>query len=122
MSSPYTVGMREEVKDLVEEWKVPCDISRFISTKNAQGRLSGSFVNQISGESLWIQPIGGLSEVEVRGLDDETTHLAYQSWSGYAMQAKDRIFASGDTYAYDVVRVHIKESHRVSELKQVKRD
>lgn len=121
MSSPFTTGMREDTKSLIIEWGINCDISRLVATLNAQGKLSGSFVNQISGEILWVQPVGGGSKIENQGIDEQTTHIAYQDYDGFAMKAKDRVLASGGTFEYDVVRVHLKEAQRVNELKQVRR-
>lgn len=121
MVSPFLAGMKAEFDDLKEEWGKETVVKRFISSLNAQGRLSGSFTTVLSGEIMWVQPAAGSSEVEDLGIDELTTHLAFQKFSGTAMQAKDRVTVTGDAFDYDVVRVHIKESHRVNELKQIKR-
>ena len=120
MGSPFSPGMKEDVKLLVEEWGKTTSVSRFISSVVSGGRLSGAFVQQ-SSEIIWIQPVGGFSDVKEADLDDETTHLCFQYWSGYGMKAKDRVLPSGETLEYDVIRTHLKESHRFSELKQVRR-
>ena len=120
MSVQFRPDIRDEIQDLVEEWGKNCTISRNVTVTGADGKESGGFVNQAT-EILWIQPIGGGSDVKEKGIDEETTHFAWQHYSGYAMSAKDRVLQSGDVFEYDVIRVHIKEAHRVSELKQVTR-
>jgi len=120
MSVEFRLGMRDEIQALVEEWGKNCTISRNVTVTGADGKESGGFVDQVT-ETLWIQPIGGGSDVKVKGIDEETTHFAWQNYSGFAMTAKDRILQSGDIFKYDVIRVHIKEAHRISELKQVTR-
>jgi len=121
MSVEFRPQMRQEIYDLILEWGKNCTISRFVSSTTADGRKSGSFVTR-GTEILWVQPVDrGGSDVKTQGIDEETTHFAWQRFSGLAMQAKDRILESGATYEYDVVRVHVKESHRVSELKLVTR-
>jgi len=122
MSSPYLPGMKAEINALILEWGKDCSISRFVSTLNPQGRLSGSFVVQAPAQKLWIQPVGGTAEVVDLGIDEQTTHLAWEDFTGYEMQAKDRILPSGETYEYDVIRVHRQESQLVTELKLVRRD
>jgi len=121
MTSAFRPSMRDEIRKLVEDWGKNSRITRFISTTDDTGRESGSFQTQAASEKLWIQPIGGFSDVKEQGLDEQTTHLAFQLWSGTSMEAKDRILPSGNTYEYDVIRHHVKESHRVSELKLVVR-
>lgn len=122
MTSPFLPGMKAELNALVQEWGKNCSISRFVSTLNAQGRLSGNFVTQAASEKLWIQPTGGGSDVGDIGIDEQTTHLAWQDFAGVEMQAKDRVLPSGESYAYDVIRVHRQESQLVTELKLVRRD
>lgn len=121
MSVEFRPVMREEISSLVQEWGKNCTISRNVLVTTADGRESGGFATQAT-EILWIQPVDrGGSDVKTKGIDEETTHYAWQKYSGYAMRAKDRILESGATYSYDVVRVHVKESHRLSELKLVTR-
>jgi len=120
MASPFLPGMKEEVKLLIQEWGKNTSIRRYVSSVVTGGRLSGSFVEQDT-ETMWIQPVGGFSDVKDADLDAETTHLCFQYWSGYRMQAKDRVLPSGETLEYDVIRSHLKESHQFSELKQGKR-
>jgi len=122
MTSPYLPGMKSEINALILEWGKNCAISRFVSTLNAQGRLSGSFVVQAPTQKLWIQPIGGTSDIAELGIDEQTTHLAWEDYTGFEMEAKDRVLPSGESYAYDVIRVHREESQLVTELKLVRRD
>jgi len=122
MTSPFLPGMKSEINALILEWGKNCSISRFVSTLNAQGRLSGSFVVQAATQKLWIQPIGGTSDVAELGIDEQTTHLAWEDYTGFEMEAKDRVLPSGESYAYDVIRVHREESQLVTELKLVRRD
>jgi len=121
MAGRFVPGMRDEVRLLIEEYgNQNVSIRRYISSVTTGGRLSGSFVEQAT-EKIWIQPVGGFSEVEAADLDAQTTHLCFQYWSGYALQAKDRLLPSGETLEYDVIRTHLKESHRFSEIKQARR-
>ena len=122
MTSPYLPGMKAELTALVLEWGKNCAISRFVSTLNTQGRLSGSFVTQAAAQKLWIQPAGGASDVVEQGIDEQTTHLAFEDFAGFEMKAKDRVLPSGDSYEYDVIKVHRQESQLVTELKLVRRD
>lgn len=122
MTSPFLPGMKSEINALILEWGKNCSISRFVSTLNPQGRLSGSFVVQSPTEKLWIQPVGGASDVVELGIDEQTTHLSWQDFAGFEMRAKDRVLPTGDAYEYDVIRVHRQESQLVTELKLVKRD
>ena len=122
MTSPYLPGMKAELTALVLEWGKACSISRFISTLNSQGRLSGSFVVQSASQKLWIQPVGGASDIIEQGIDEQTTHLAWEDYAGFEMEAKDRVLPLGESYEYDVIRVHREESQLVTELKLVRRD
>lgn len=122
MSSPHLPGMKAEITALVLEWGKDCNISRFVSVLNTQGRLSGSFVTQVPSQKLWIQPVGGASDVVEQGIDEQTTHLAWEDFAGFEMKAKDRVLPSGESYEYDVIRVHRQESQLVTELKLVRRD
>jgi|WetSurMetagenome_2_1015567.scaffolds.fasta_scaffold94745_4 hypothetical protein len=122
MTSPYLPGMKAEINALILEWGKDCAISRFVSTLNTQGRLSGSFVTQAAAQKLWIQPTAGASDIAELGIDEQTTHLAWEDFTGFEMKAKDRILPSGESYEYDVIRVHRQESQLVSELKLVRRD
>jgi hypothetical protein len=114
--------MKTEINALILEWGKDCAISRFISTLNSQGRLSGSFVTQAPAQKLWVQPVGGASDIAELGIDEQTTHLAWEDFTGFEMKAKDRVLPSGDSYEYDVIRVHRQESQLVTELKLVRRD
>ena len=121
MTYPPRPEMRGQLNPLINAWGVPSKIDRLVATTNAQGRLSGSFVTQVTDEILWIQPAGGGSEVVELGIDEQTTHLAFQKWPGFEMVAKDRVTPSGQTYEYDVLKVHRYETHLLTELKLVRR-
>jgi len=120
MSSSFRPDMRNETRKLILDWGKNSVITRFVSVAVAGGRDSGAWITG-STEKLWIQPVGGFSDVKESNLDDQTTHLCFHLWSGYAVEAKDRILASGDTLEFDLIKTNLKESHRFSELKQVRR-
>lgn len=120
MASPFLPGMKQDVIDLIDEWGKTTSIRRYTSSVVTGGRLSGAFVEQTT-EVIWIQPVGGFSDVKEADLDEQTSHLCFQRHTGFAIQAKDRLLPSGETLEYDVIRTHLKESHRFSELKQVRR-
>lgn len=117
--------MRAQAKSVIEDWGVSCDVTRFTPTTDTSGRKTGTFVNITpSGGTdpiIWIQPIAGNSDVRDQGLNAETTHLAFQKWSGSSLEPKDRIDPPGTNYVYDVIAAHVLESHRMAELKQVRR-
>lgn len=121
MPTPPRTGMRADIEELISEWGVQCTITRRSTTVNSEGRLDGSFSTVTSGEQIWIQPVGGQSRVVDFGINDETTHLGWQKHDGTQLLPKDRILVTGDTYYYDVMALHIKESHRLIELKLVTR-
>lgn len=113
---------RTQAQEVIDDWAVPSVVTRFIATTDAAGKKAGSFVTQVSGELIWIQPISGTSDIREQGLNAETTHLAFQKITGFALLPKDRILPTGDTFAYDVLRALVLESHRMAELKLVRRD
>jgi len=119
--APPRAAIRAQAQGVIDDWATNSTVSRFVSTTDASGKKTGSFVTQVSGEKIWIQPIGGASDVREQGLNDETTHLAFQKHSGFALVAKDRILQSGGTFEYDVLKAHVLESHRMAELKLVRR-
>jgi len=121
MPSVFLEGMREDIESLVTEWGKTCGVTRLSASLNGQGRLSGSFASIVASEQLWIQPIEGMSRVVDFGINDETTHLAWQKHDGTVLRPKDRVLVVGESFAYDVLYVHVKESHRVMELKQITR-
>ena len=107
-------------------WQRPVSITRFTSVTDGSGREEGAFIEQTPDEPMWIQAISrGSEEVEARGLAAETTHIGFQHWDGFKMEANDKVYDTdeqGDTKEYDVIRAHLKESHRVAELMLVVRD
>ncbi|MGW8178849.1 MAG: hypothetical protein ACWGQW_08825 [bacterium] len=124
------MSVRSDIRDQyhaeLANWTRNVSVTRFISTTDETGRESGGFVSQTNSEPMWIQPLSkGTEEVEIRGLAAETTHLGFQRWDGFQLEPQDKIIdvdESGQTRNYDVVRAHLKESHRVAELMEVKRD
>jgi hypothetical protein len=121
MAYPPRVEIRAEAAAEIDAWATPCTVKRFVSTTDASGRKVGSYVTQTTTEKLWIQPAGGFADTKDFGIGAETTHLAFQNYSGYVLEAKDRIVPSGQTYEYDVLRALVYESHRLAELRQVPR-
>jgi hypothetical protein len=121
---PPLAAMRAQFQSVLNDWGVSCDVLRLVATKNAAGKLSGAYASLVSGgvdETIWIQPVGGESNISNAGLNSETTHLAYYRFSGTALVAKDRILPSGSEFAFDVIRAYTRETHREAELKQVRR-
>jgi hypothetical protein len=119
MSAPLQ-AMRNQFNSLLsgQGWGTLCRISRLSGTADTRGHMSGSFVTLQSGARIWIQALAGRSSIDTKNLNAETTHLAFQKYSGTAMRPKDRVLPSGETYSYDVIRAHVFESHRMAELKQ----
>jgi hypothetical protein len=118
------VGMRAQVAEQIQGAGVRCNVLRFNPTTDATGKKTGSYTSLVSGgvnEIMWIQPIGGGSDIQDEGLNAETTHYVFQAHEGVALVAKDRILPSGETYAYDVLQPNVLETHRRAELKQVLR-
>lgn len=119
--SDFAIGMRTDVEGIVNEWGKNTTIKRQSTSLNAQGRFSGGFATVATDEVLFVQPVAGDSTIVSEGIDDETTHFTYQKFSGFVMEVKDRVTVSGDSFDFDVVRIHVKESHRFIELKQITR-
>lgn len=119
MTAPLA-EMRAQVDAVMADWAVNCSVSRFSpGTTDAAGHLSaGTFASVATAEPIWLQAIGGSSRIRELGLDAQTTHLAFQKWSGVALQPKDRLLPSGQSVAFDVIRAHVYESHRMAEVKQ----
>lgn len=116
--------MRTQTATQIEGAGVLCDILRFTPTTDKTGKKGGDYVSLVSGgvdERIWIQPISGNSEIQEQGISAETTHYAYQSWSGHELLPKDQILQSGGTYVYEVIRPQVFETHRRAEVKQVRR-
>jgi len=120
--APPRAAIRAQAQVVIDDWAIPSTVSRFIATTDSTGKKSGSFVTQVSSEKIWIQPISGNSDIREQGLNAETTHLAFQKHSGFELVPKDRILQSGGVYEYDVLRAHVLESHRMAELKLVRRN
>lgn len=119
--APPRTAIRAQAQAVIDDWAINSTVSRFVSTTDGTGKKTGSFVTQVTSEKIWIQPLGGQSDIREQGLNDETTHLAFQKHSGFELLPKDRILQSGATYDFDVIRAHIFESHRMAELKLVRR-
>jgi hypothetical protein len=120
--APPRAAIRGQAQVVIDDWSIPSTVSRFIATTDSAGKKTGTFVTQVASELIWVQPLGGNSDIREQGLNAETTHLAFQKYSGFALIPKDRILQSGDTFEYDVLRAHIFESHRMAELKLVRRN
>lgn len=115
-------GMRAQAKAEIEAAAATCTLKRFNPTTDSSGRKTGSYDNVSTTVPIWIQPTAGNSQVRQQGLNAETTHLAFQAHDGTALLAGDRITNNADsTYAYDVIHAHVLETHRMAELKLVKR-
>ncbi len=119
MTSPAD-GLRTQFKNLIsgQGWGSLCRVTRLSGVADSAGHISGSFATLVSGERIWLQAIAGRSSIDNKNLDAETTHLAFQKWSGTALRPKDRVLPSGESYVYDVIRAHLLESHRMAEVKQ----
>jgi len=118
--------IRSEYHAELLNWVRPCQVQRFVAVTDATGRESGTFQSVAVDEPMWIQAVSqGDSEVEEKGLDARTTHLAFQKWDGFPLEPFDKIYDTdeqGYPHEYDVIRAHLKESHRVAELMLPKRD
>lgn len=119
MTAPLA-AIRAQFNSLLsgQGWGSLCAVTRLSGVADSAGHISGSFASISASERIWIQPLAGRSSIGNKNLDSETTHLAFQKWSGAALKPKDRILPAGETYAYDVIRAHVLESHRMAELKQ----
>lgn len=102
---------------LTEGWGTISTIIRPTKTINTQGQFDETDVTLTTTELLWIQPATGNSEINQSQLNDKTTHLAFQQYSGLLLKAKDRVTQGG--LQYDVVNHFVYESHRLSELQLV---
>lgn len=119
-------GMKSDISGLIDDWGARTIVSRLSSTLTASKRLSGTFVNKLSG-IVWIQPIamkgtlGGLTTVHrsPQGLLDETTHIAITRKT-LAVQANDKLLPSGETYPYDVLDNEENPTHNTIQLRRVK--
>ena len=118
--------MRHQYHTVIDDWARDCEIRRFQSSVDATGRESGAFNVVEAAEPVWIQAVSRGDEAVVeKGLDSRTTHLAFQKWDGFALEPLDKIFDTDEqsnTHEYDVIRAHLKESHRVAELMLAKRN
>lgn len=121
MAYPPRIEIRAEAEAEINAWATACNVTRFVSTTDFSGRKTGTWVSQSATELIWIQPASGTADTREFGISAETTHLAFQQHDGFALQAKDRILPTGQTYEYDVLRALVYESHRLAELKLVPR-
>lgn len=121
MPNIYRTPMRNQFDSRIDEWGVASTINRTTKTTDAQGQITEA-ENIISTEELlWIQPRGGSSPVVEKGVDDKTTHFAWQKFSGLALKVHDIITQAGFSNPFDVIRQHVFESHRFLELQLVDR-
>lgn len=116
MANVYRSPMRAQVDGLVDEWAVPSEIIRTIKTTSQQGQIDEVDDTLSTDELIWIQPARGNSDIIQSNLNDKTTHLAFQKWSGLPLQARDRITPSGSDQEYDVINAYVEESHRYAEV------
>lgn len=112
------ITMRSQADLIIEDWGTACTVVRSTKTINSQGQFDKSDVTLSTDEKLWIQPAAGNSEVIQSQLNDKTTHLAFQKYSGLGLKANDRITPTGGE-AYDVINHFVYETHRVTELQLV---
>jgi hypothetical protein len=115
--------MQADVSGLIDDWGRRAVVSRLSGTLTASKRVSGSFVNVLSG-TVWIQPVQdsqqGLFKRTDYGLNDETTHIAIAR-KGLLLKAADRIAYSGESYLYDVLDLQEDPTHNTVQLRRVKR-
>ena len=122
MANNYRAPMRAQFDKIQDKWGIATKITRISRTQNAQGGFDDTAVvikDYADNELIWIQPARGNSQVQEKGLDDRTTHLAFQKYSGVALKANDILLPQGDTLPYTVINHFIYESHRLSELQLV---
>ena len=111
--------MQGQFDGLVADCGFATDVIRPDKTKDAQGQINESDVTIVSGEVMWIQPASGASEVIQANLNDRTTHLLFQKFSGTPLAANDRLTQTTGTFdgvEFDVISTFIFESHRMSEI------
>lgn len=113
--------MRAEAAAVINDAASLCTVSRSTVTTDAAGHKVTTWSAVATNEKIWIQPITGREQIQVEGVVSETTHMGYQSYSGYVLSNADRVRPTGDVYDYDVVAVQIHESHRQVQLKRVQR-
>jgi hypothetical protein len=121
---PELPTMRKDISALIVDWGVVCTVKRRGTTRNLAGAVSAP-LSVMSTVTLWIQPFTAKSRRGSQMMDfgilDNTTHQAFERFSGYAPQNQDQIAAAGETYAYDVLSSQLLSTHRVIYLQQVKR-
>lgn len=119
VSAPPLTQMRAQFNSLLDAgWGAPCKVTRLSGTTDSAGHVNGTFATKVTSERIWIQALAGRSSIDTKNLNAETTHLAFQKTTGYAIRAKDRVLPSGETYVYDVINTEVFETHRMSQLKQ----
>ncbi len=107
--SENTAGMQLDVSGLIGNWGKRCTVSRLSVAANAAGRMSGSYTTVASGTMI-IEPYsnkgrgkgGGRADP---GFLDETSHVIFGRY-GINVQAEDRVYASGESFFYDVLNVN----------------
>lgn len=115
---PPLAAMRAQYDSLIDAgWGIPTRVTRLSGTADTAGHIQGSFVTKVSGERIWIQALAGRSSIDVKNLNAETTHLAFQKTAGFQLLPKDRLLPSGATYVYDVIASELMETHRMSQIK-----
>jgi len=113
------VAMRGQMDELIatEGWGSVSTIVRPTKTITAQGQFTETPVTLSTTELLWIQPASGNSEIVQAQLNDKTTHLAFQQYTGLPLKANDKVTQDG--LSYDVINHFVYESHRLTELQLV---
>jgi hypothetical protein len=117
-------GMKADMSGLVADWGVRCSVKRRTHpTTGSDGHVSSVISTLVSGEVLWIQPVGtrGTFAKGIGGVDTETSHMVFQRSAGTLLRGDDRILLSGSSEEYDVLHPHVKESFNVYEARFVKK-
>ncbi len=117
--------MKLDVSALIGNWGKRCTVSRLSISQNAAGRMSGTYASVASGTFI-IEPYskkgrGGGGGRADPGFLDETSHVIFGRY-GVNVQAEDRVFASGESFFYDVLNVNPNNGvHAEIYARQVKR-
>ena len=122
MTNIYRTPMRAQYDILDTDWAEPSTIVRPTKTTDAQGQIVETPVTISTDELLWVQPSAGSSEIEQGNLNDRTTHLIFQKYSGLELEANDQITPNSGNYAgksFDILSHFVYESHRLSEAQLV---
>ena len=114
--------MRSQFDSLMDDCGFASTIVRTLKTKNAQGQIDETDSTISSTELLWVQPARGTNEAIQQNLNDRTTHLIFQKFSGIPLEANDRITQNTGPWTgleFDVLNHFIYESHRLTEVQLV---